>query len=186
MIVPRPPWNISADYAEGDPVLAVDVTSFLPDPDSRSDQALRACLDQSWTISRAALDRNGDELMAIADGRIAGVWTITTTHRDPESNTVTFELGEAPQWDWAIGRTAPRSRSLGQASWLRSVPQIYLTDLWDQQPAVSEAKQGWTLDVAADGRSAIVRGPSPHLQIVSLADGTATLALPESPRQEEP
>lgn len=160
-------------------MLAVDLTSQLPDPGSRSDQTLRTCLDQSWTISRAALHRNGDELMAIADGRIAGVWTITTAHRDPESDTVTFELGEAPRWAWAIGRDAPNTRGLGRASWLRSVPQIYVTALWDQQPAVSESRQGWSLEVAADGRSAIVRGPSPHLMLTSLADGTVTLALRE-------
>lgn len=162
-------------------MLTLDITSRLPDPHARSAEAVRACLDQSWTIPRATLRRSGDELMAVADGRIAGVWTITATHRDPATDTVTFDLAEAPHWAWATGRSSPRSRSLGRATQLRSVSPVHVTALWNEQPSASESKQGWELEVSADGRSATVRGPSPHLILASLADGTATLALPEPP-----
>lgn len=165
-------------------MLAVDITAQLPDPESRSDQALRRCVDQSWTITRAALDRDGDAVMAIGDGRIAGIWTITATHRDPESDTVTFELAEAPQWAWAIGRSAPRTHNLSRSSGLRSIRRIHVTALWDERPSTTESTHGWTLEVAADGLSATVRGPSPHLRLATLTDGTATLTLSDPPKRE--
>jgi hypothetical protein len=113
-----------------------------------------------------------------AAGTVLGVYTITAAHRDDaEPDQVTFDLRPAPSWQWAIGEANPFPFKQGNVT-IKKISPVFADSFWDRSPQRRKDKphDGWILDVAEDGRSAVVSGPS-HLVVSELQGVTARLAV---------
>lgn len=157
-------------------MLAVNVTKLLRETPDGPDAALRVCSETTWPISHSALERSGDELMAVDGDRIAGVFTVRDAVRDERTNEVRLVLEPAPHWEWVIGQQAPVNM---RPKTVRVVAAVFVDQLRERQPSLADAKQGWRLQVAPDGRSATVYGPGVRLVVTGLGAGAAELALKE-------
>ncbi|MDT7784377.1 MAG: hypothetical protein QOF58_2796 [Pseudonocardiales bacterium] len=161
-------------------MLAVNITTSLHNQDEDRAGDVRACAEKWWTVSKATLTY-ADELLAVANNTVAGVFTITDWSRDPDHNDkVVFQLTEAPHWQWLVGQESPVTWERGQANPVRKVGGIITNELRSRQPYRIDGSHGWALDVDPDGTTVTVHGPGPGITLTSLRDGTARLAVTRS------
>jgi hypothetical protein len=157
-------------------MIALNITTSLRgDLDDRA-QDVQACAEKWWVISDATLNGYADQVLAVADNVIVGVFDVLGWDRDQaSSNKVVFDLKSSSEWQWVIGQDSPVTWTKGQANPVRKLGTVHVTALRTNQPIHQDAGQGWSLDVAPDGTSATVRGPG-QLVVTSLNGGQATVA----------
>lgn len=161
-------------------MLAVNITTSLHNQDEDRAGDVRACAERWWTVSKATLT-TADELLAVADNKVVGVFRITDWNRDPDHNDkVVFQLAEAPHWQWLVGQESPVTWARGQANPVRKIAGVTVNELRSRQPYRIDGSHGWALDVAPDGLTVTVRGPGPDITVTSLRDGTARLTATRS------
>lgn len=157
-------------------MLAVNITSSLASDPNRSGD-VRACAEKWWAVADATLDSFGDELLAVANNTIVGVFGINGWKRDASAHQkVTFKLVTAPHWDWLVGQDSPVTWSRGQANPVRKVGTVLVSALRERQPHRIDGGHGWVLEVDPDGTGATVRGPGPEITVTALGDGAVRLA----------
>jgi hypothetical protein len=159
-------------------MLAVNITSSLGGHLDERRGDVQTCAERWWVVSDSTLNGYADELLAVASNTVAGVFTVRSWHRDPETdNKVIFELTPATGWQWLVGQDSPITWSRGQANPVRKVAGFLVSELRSRQPHQITSSHGWSLDVAPDGTSAVVRAASPNLTLTALADGLARLTI---------
>ncbi|NBH02566.1 hypothetical protein [Amycolatopsis sp. SID8362] len=160
-------------------MLAVNITvSFTGDDERAGD--VRACAAGRWAnIADSTLEAFGDELLAVANGYVAGVFTVRGWSRDGDRK-VAFDLGPAPDWDWLTGQASPVQWSRGQANAVRKVGGVIVSALRARRPHRVDSGHGWSLDVSPDGRTATVRGPSSAVVVTAVHAGVAWLAVADN------
>lgn len=157
-------------------MIALNITTSLRgDLDDRS-QDVQVCAEKWWVISDATLNGYADQVLAVADNIIVGVFDVGGWQRDPSnSNKVVFDLQPSGEWQWVIGQESPVTWTRGQANPVRKLGTVHTTALRANRPIHLDAGQGWSLDVAPDGATATVRGPG-QLIVTSLTGGQATIS----------
>ena len=158
-------------------MLAVNITTSLNSDEDRAGD-VRLCAEKWWAVADATLKTYADELLAVANNIVVGVFGITGWGRDANHHQkVCFQLVAAPHWDWLIGQESPVTWQRGQANPVRKVGGVTVSALRDRQPYRIDGSHGWALDVDPDGTTVTVRGPGPNLAVTSLRDGTVRLAV---------
>lgn len=166
-------------------MLAVNITVSLTGDDERAGD-VRACAAGRWAnIADSTLEAFGDELLAVANGYVAGVFTVRGWSRD-DDHRVIFDLAPAPDWDWLTGQESPVQWSRGQANPVRKVGSTIVSALRARRPQRVAGGHGWSLDVEPDGRGATVRGPGAAVVVTAVHDGITRLALAEHADDGEP
>jgi hypothetical protein len=162
-------------------MIAVNIgASLRGELDDRDGSNVQACAEKWWAISDATLDAYADDLMAVADNTIAGMFTIKGWSRpDGPGGKVVFELIPAMEWQWLVGTQSPVTWSRSQANPVRKVSRLIIDGLARNRPHNIDAGQGWSLDVAADGLSATVRSPGPAVAVTAIEHGTVKVILLE-------
>lgn len=159
-------------------MLAVNVTASVAGTLDGRGSDVQECARRWWVISEATLKGYGDQLLAVADNRVVGVYAIRGWSRDPNAaNKVVLDLDPAGEWQWLVGQDSPVTWARGQANPVRKVEAGILSSLNDQRPVHLDAGQGWSLDVDEDGRTATVRGPSSAVIVTSVGNGAVRLAI---------
>jgi hypothetical protein len=156
-------------------MLAVNISASMAGRLDDRPRDVAACAEGWWVISDTTLRDYANQLLAVADGVIVGVFDVLQWER-AENGKVVFRLAPAASWQWLIGQDSPVSWSKGQANPVRKVGGILVDQLRARQPHRIDAGHGWTLDVAPDGLGATVRGPG-GLVLTTLTGGVATLAV---------
>jgi hypothetical protein len=166
-------------------MLAVNITVSFNGDDERAGD-VRACAAGRWAnIADSTLEAFGDELLAVANGYVAAVFTVRGWTRD-DDHRVVFDLGPAPDWDWLAGQESPVQWSRGQANPVRKVGSTTVSALRARRPQRVESGHGWSLDVEPTGRAATVRGPGPAMVVTAVHAGVARLAVAEHPDEGVP
>jgi hypothetical protein len=162
-------------------MLAVNITASLGGRLDDRPRDVAACAEGWWIISDTTLRDYADQVLAVADNIIVGVFDVLQWRRDPANdNKVVFRLGAAPQWQWLVGQDSPVTWGKGQANPVRKVGGVFVTQLRSRQPHHTDAGHGWTLDVAPDGLTATVRGPG-ALAVTAMQNGVVTMTATGQP-----
>ena len=136
-----------------------------------------------WPLSPAVVKRFADRLVVAAGEVVVGVYTITAARRDPtDDSQVSFDLRPALAWQWAIGRPNPFPFGRRDIA-IKKVSPVMADSFRDRGPHHRDnPPDGWILDIAEDGRSAVVSGPA-GLALTELHGATAhmTLTTPDNP-----
>lgn len=159
-------------------MLAVNITTSLNSDEDRAGD-VSACAEKWWAVSDSTLNTFADELLAVADNVVVGVFGITGWSRDPDNQKACLQLINAPHWDWLVGQESPVTWHRGQANPVRKVGGVTVSALRERQPYRIDGSHGWALDVDPDGTTVTVRGPGPGLTVTSLHNGTVRLAVPQ-------
>ena len=161
-------------------MLAVNVTASMGGRLDNRPRDVEACAEGWWVISDTTLRDYADQILAVADNTIMGVFDVKQWHRDPANdNKVVFQLAPSPQWQWLVGQPSPITWHKGQANPVRKVGGVFVTELRKRQPHHTDAGHGWALEVSPDGRTATVRGPA-GLTVTAMPAGAVTLALADT------
>lgn len=170
--------NITTRLGKQDDALPATPFDEMPDPD----EVLRLARGP-WRLTPAAVKRCADRLVVSAAETVLGVYTITAAHRDDaEPDLVTFDLRPSPAWQWAIGEPNPFPFKLSNIT-IKQISPLFADSFWESNPERRKHKPraGWDLEVADDGRSAVVIGPG-SLAVIELQGAAAqlTVTTPES------
>ena len=154
-------------------MLALNITTSLRgDLDDRP-RDVQACAERWWAIADGTLNGYADQVLAVANNIIVGVFDVRGWHRDPATNgKVVFDLAPADEWQWLVGQDSPVTWYKGQANPVRKLGTVITTALRARRPHHIDAGHGWSLDVDPDGRTATVRGPGRI--VVTAVDATIT------------
>lgn len=152
-------------------MLALNISSRLGE-----DIDVRAATEKGWKIRQDVLDMHGDVVVAVANGVIKEVFTVRSARPDPNAGgTIVFDLAPAPEWRHVIGDSNWFSWQRGQDP-VKKVHQGTVAAMRRQPREPDDPRAGWHLDVADDGKSAVVRGPG-TLAVTGLADGQVRVTL---------
>ncbi|MET7394279.1 hypothetical protein ABZS66_12375 [Dactylosporangium sp. NPDC005572] len=157
-------------------MLALNITTSLR---GRLDDRARdvpSCTEKWWAIADSTLNGYADQILAVANGIIVGVFDVRGWRRDPNANSkVVFGLAPAGEWQWLVGQPSPVTWHKAQANPVRKLGTLMVGELRARRPHHSDAGHGWSLDVDADGQAATVRGPG-RIMVTAIEHGTARLA----------
>jgi hypothetical protein len=158
-------------------MLALNITTSLRGLLDDRPRDVQACAERWWAVSETTRRDYADDVLAVADNIIVGVFAVRGWVRDPANgDKVVFQLAPAARWQFLIGRDSPVTWIRGQANPVRKLGTVLITELRRGEPQHIEVAHGWSLDVGPDGKSATVRGPG-TIVITDLQNASARLAV---------
>jgi hypothetical protein len=165
-------------------MLAVNISASMSGRLDDRPPTVESCTEGWWVISDTTLRDYADQIVAVANNVIVGVFDVQQ-YRRAANGKVVFQLAHAPDWQWLIGQPSPITWTRGQANPVRKVGTAIIAALRAGQPRHIEAGHGWTLEVAPDGRTATVRGPG-ALAVTAVHAGVVTTAVTGDPTESIP
>ena len=102
-------------------------------------RTVESCTEGWWVISDTTLRDYADQILAVADNVIVGVFDVQQ-YRRADNGKVVFQLAHAPAWQWLIGQPSPITWSRGQANPVRKVGTAIIAALRAGQPQHIEAR----------------------------------------------
>src|SRR4051812_38781911 len=129
-------------------MLALNITTSLRgDLDERS-RDVQSCAEKWWVVSDSTLNGYADQILAVADNTVAGVFDVRGWRRDPEAgDKVVFDLAPAADWQGLVGQDSPITWQRGQANPVRKVGTLQTSELRATRPHHLDVGHGWSLDV---------------------------------------
>ena len=158
-------------------MLALNITTSLNGKLDDRPRDVQSCAQRWWAVADGTLGGYADQVLAVANNVIVGVFDVRGWQRDPDAdNKVVFDLAPAVEWQWLVGQDSPVTWHRGQANPVRKLGTLMTGELRRRRPHHIGAGHGWSLDVDPDGRGATVRGPG-HIVVTAVDNSDVRLAV---------
>jgi len=158
-------------------MLALNITASLRGEFDDRPRDVQSCAERWWAIADGTLAGYGDQVLAVANNVIVGVFDVRGWQRDPDANNkIVFDLASAAEWQGLVGQDSPVIWHPGRANPVRKLGTLITGELRRRRPHHSDAAHGWSLHVDPDGRGATVRGPG-RIVVTAVDNGNARIAV---------